>query len=316
MMNIRLAFWIVIGIFFVYNKVLAEPKTAQQTIKVATGSILKGYYAIGLDLCKTIKIANKNIKCEVVPTNGGVENLKLLKEGKVDLALVQSNIAVEAFEGIGYYQNQEKMQNLRQVLNLYDEFFTVIAKDDDKIKVFADIEGKKISNGPGFSSSNITYDALRQLYNFTKEPIDVDINYEDSIKKFCNKEIDVIMMMVGHPNPLISLIANSCEVDFVSIENAKITELIKSNRAFRKGILHEGLYPGITESQTTVVVPAILVTREYLDFELLDKFIGAFHRNVAHFKHANYLLQDLDIKYFADISNFVLPKHEAVRNRQ
>ncbi|MFY9589147.1 TAXI family TRAP transporter solute-binding subunit [Rickettsia endosymbiont of Halotydeus destructor] len=311
MKNIRLWF-VVVSIFFVHSNVLAE----QKLVRIGSGSILKGYYSIGLDLCKTIKLTNKDIKCEVVPTSGGVENLKLLKEGKIDLALVQANIAVEAFEGIGYYDKQEKMQNFRQVLNLYDEYFTVIAKDDDKIKVFADIEGKRISNGPSFSSSNITYDAVRKLYNFTKEPIDVDINYEDSIKKFCNKEIDVIMMMVGHPNPLISLIANSCEVDFVAIENARITELIKTNRAFRKGVLHKELYPGITENQNTVIVPAILVTREDIEFELLDKFIGAFHRNVASFKHSNYLLQNLDIKYFADTNNFVLPKHEAVRNRK
>ena len=56
---------------------------------------------------------------------------------------MQANIAVEAYEGIGYYHDQEKMQNLRQVLNLHDEFFTVIVKDEDKIKVFADIDGKK-----------------------------------------------------------------------------------------------------------------------------------------------------------------------------
>ncbi len=36
------------------------------------------------------------------------------------------------------------MQNLRQVLNLHDEFFTVIVKDEDTIKGFADIDGKKI----------------------------------------------------------------------------------------------------------------------------------------------------------------------------
>lgn len=312
MNNFKLA--TIISIFLICSNIYAAPKV----IKIGTGSILKGYYAIGLDLCKTIKNDDKNnehIKCEVVATNGSIENLKLLQQGKIDLALVQANIAVEAYEGIGYYHDQEKMQNLRQVLNLHDEFFTVIVKDEDKIKVFADIDGKKITNGPAFSSSNITYDAIRSLYKFSKEPEELHINYEDSIDKFCNKEIDAIIMMVGHSNPLVNLIANKCEVDFVSIENDKIAELIKQNRAFHKAILHKGLYPGITDDQTTVKVSAILVTRDEVNRDILDKFIGAFHRNVANFKLSNYLLNNLDINYFANTKNFVLPKHDSVRNK-
>ena len=169
------------------------------------------------------------------------------------------------------------------MLNLHDEFFTVIVKDEDKIKVFADIDGKKITNGPAFSSSNITYDAVRSLYKFAKKPEELHINYEDYSDKFCNKEIDAIIMMVGHSNPLVNLIANKCGIDFVSIDNDKITELIKQNRAFHKAILHKGLYPGITDDQTTVKVSAILVTRDEANRDILDKFIGAFHRNVANF---------------------------------
>ncbi|AFC69386.1 C4-dicarboxylate ABC transporter substrate-binding protein [Rickettsia amblyommatis] len=312
MNNFKLA--TIISIFLICSNVYAAPKV----IKIGTGSILKGYYAIGLDLCKTITNDDKNneyIKCEVVATNGSIENLKLLQQGKIDLALVQANIAVEAYEGIGYYHDQEKMQNLRQVLNLHDEFFTVIVKDEDKIKVFADIDGKKITNGPAFSSSNITYDAVRSLYKFAKEPEKLHINYADYSDKFCNKEIDAIIMMVGHSNPLVNLIANKCEIDFVSIDNDKITELIKQNSAFHKAILHKGLYPGITDDQTTVKVSAILVTRDEANRDILDKFIGAFHRNVVNFKLSNYLLNNLDINYFADTKNFVLPKHDSVRNK-
>ncbi|WP_041471708.1 TAXI family TRAP transporter solute-binding subunit [Rickettsia conorii] len=312
MNNFKLA--TIISIFLICSNIYAAPKV----IKIGTGSILKGYYAIGLDLCKTITNDDKNnehITCEVVATNGSIENLKLLQQGKIDLALVQANIAVEAYEGIGYYHDQEKMQNLRQVLNLHDEFFTVIVKDEDTIKGFADIDGKKITNGPAFSSSHITYDIVRSLYKFAKEPEELHINYEDSSDQLCNKEIDAIIMMVGHSNPLVNLIANKCKIDFISIDNDKITELIKQNRAFHKAILHKGLYPGITDNQTTVKVSAILVTRDEANRDILDKFIGAFHRNVANFKLSNYLLNNLDINYFADTKNFVLPKHDSVRNK-
>ncbi|XVN40458.1 MAG: TAXI family TRAP transporter solute-binding subunit [Rickettsia endosymbiont of Argas persicus] len=315
-MNKLTLYSVIFTIFLLCNNAHADQE--MKTFKIGTGSILKGYYSIGLDLCKTIigdEKNKENIKCEVVPTNGSIENLELLKQGKIDLALVQANIAVEAYEGTGYYSGKEKMQNLRQLLNLHDEFFTVIVKDEDKIKVFADIDGKKITNGATFSSSNITYNEVSSLYKFAKQPEDININYEDSIDKFCNRKIDAIIMLVGHPNPLVNLIANRCEIDFVSIENDKIAKLIEQNRAFHKAVLHKGLYPGITDDQTTIKVSSILVTRDDTDSNILDKFIGAFHRNVGSFKLSNYLLNNIDINYFADTKNFVLPKHDSVRNR-
>ncbi|WP_341751692.1 TAXI family TRAP transporter solute-binding subunit [Candidatus Tisiphia endosymbiont of Piscicola geometra] len=303
---------VVFCLFFTSNCVFAS----QRTVKIGSGSILKGYYSIGLDLCKTFTLADKSVNCEVVPTSGGVENLALLKEGKIDLALVQSNVALEAFEGTGYYSNTEKMQEMRQVLNLYDEFFTVVVKNQDEIKTFSDIEGKRISNGLPFSSNTITYNAIRKLYNFTKEPIDVDeINYKESIKEFCSGKIDVIMMTVGHPNALMGFTANSCKVDFVPIEDNKTAQLIATNKAFHKALLDKRLYPGITLDQNTVAVTAILVTNSNMDSKLLDKFIGMFHKNVKHFKHSNYMLYNIDIEHFADTNNFVLPKHSVVRNR-
>lgn len=208
------------------------------------------------------------------------------------------------------------MQEMRQVLNLYDEFFTVVVKNRDEIKAFSDIEGKRISNGLPFSSNTITYNVIRKLYNFTKEPIDVDeINYEESIKEFCGGKIDVIMMTVGHPNALVGFTANSCKVDFVPIEDNKIAQLIATNKAFHKALLDKRLYSGITLDQNTLAVTAILVTNSNMDSKLLDKFIGMFHNNVKHFKHSNYMLYNIDIKHFADTNNFVLPKHSAVRNR-
>ncbi len=302
---------IIFCLLFTNNYVLA----AQKTIKIGSGSILKGYYFIGLDLCRTFTLADNNINCEVIPTKGTVDNLNLLKEGKIDLALVQSSVALEAYEGIGYFAKIGRMQEIRQILNLYDEFFTVIVKDQDKIKIFSDIEGKKISSGPPFSSDHITYEIIANLYNFAKEPINIEINYEESVTDFCNGKIDAIIMTLGHPNPLVGLIANNCEIDFVPIENNKIEQLLATNKAFHKAKLHKGLYPGITADQNTVKVSAILIARDDMDNKLLDKFIGAFHRNVKDFKHSNYILRDININHFADTNNFVLPKHSSVRNR-
>lgn len=298
---------LVCGVFLVGNFSFA----AQRTIKIGSGSILKGYYSIGLDICRTMMLAEENVSCEVVPTSGGVENLALLQKGKIDFALVQSDLAFEAYEGKGYYSTSGRMQDMRQVLNLYEEVFTVITRTEDGINSFADIGGKEISSG----SASVTYNLLKSFYHFNKEPINVNVNYEELVQKFCNGELDIVIMTVGHPNALVGFIANTCQINFIPIEKEKISKLVKVNKAFHASILNKDLYPGIKEDTNTVGVTSILVTNKNMDSKFLDKFIGMFHRNVKYFTHANYLLRNVDIKSFADTHSFVLPKHQAVRNR-
>ena len=289
---------------FIFNlPALADNKV----IKIGSGSIMEGYYSIGLTVCEYIAKSNKGVSCEVISTNGSRENLQMLKDGRISLALIQSNIAEDAFSGQGSYKDQLPQLDLRQILSLHDEVFTVIAKDDDKIKVFADIAGKKISNGHPDSASTITYDAIRQFYSFA-EPIDIEISTEQYAKELCDGNIDAIILITGHPNALVNHIANSCEIDFVAIEREKLSRVLGSNRAYRKVTLTKNLYPGISADQDTVGVKAILISTDKLDPEILKNFENYLTKNVQNFKQSDALLHNLSDGHF--YKDFILPKHE------
>lgn len=277
----------------------------KKTITVGSGILLEGYYTIGLKLCEFFEKSNKDIECKVMPTNGSIENILLLKEGKIDIALVQSNLAIEAYNASGYFAGSEPMRHLRQMLVLHDEIFTIISKDVDNIKVFGNIDGKKISNGRPDSASSVTYGELTGFYDFTRKPIDIELSSEDYATKLCNSEIDTVILMSGHPNALVSNIAYNCEIDFVSIENDVVTRLIKSNPAYHKTTLHEGFYPGITNDQTTVAVSAILLTTDKLDTDLEKHFMHYFKNHIDNFKRSHPVLYNLNNQHFT--GHFILP---------
>ena len=148
-----------------------------------------------------------------------MENISLLQSGEVDFAFAQGSLAVDAYKSEGYFVESKPFQDMVQLLRLHDEAFTVIAKDKDKILVFGDLDGKKISNGPRNSDSTIAYIALSSYYDFKKEPEDIEMSHEEYAHQFCNGKIDAIILMTGHPNALVNHITHSCESDFVSIES-------------------------------------------------------------------------------------------------
>ncbi len=71
---------------FSSNSVFASQDSDKKIIKIAAGSVLEGYYFIGLRLCRYITESNNGIRCEVVPTTGSLENIRLLKNREVDFA--------------------------------------------------------------------------------------------------------------------------------------------------------------------------------------------------------------------------------------
>ncbi len=277
----------------------------RKIIRIGSGSLLDGYYSIGLKLCRFISHANDGIKCEVVPTTGSLENLWLLQREKIDFAFTLSNLAIESYNGTGYFATTEPFKDMYQLLRLHDEYFTVLVKDDDKILVFGDLDGKKISNGPPQSDSSVAYDALAPYYDFKKPPEDIEIFHENYAKEFCNGKIDAIMLMTGHPDMLVNMITHTCESDFVTIDSDKIDLLVKNSPGFRKVVIEAGGYPGITEDQETVAVSAIFVAGKSADKKVVENFLTHLNSKLTRFKSSDPVLYDIEDADFT--SGFVIP---------
>jgi len=298
----------VFTIVFSVNSTFAENIENEKTVKIAAGSVLEGYYFIGLRLCRYITESNNGIRCEVVPTTGSLENIDLLRKGEVDFAFTQAELAVDAYEGKGYFNNAAPFSNMIQLLRLHDEAFTIIAKDKDKIFVFGDLDGKKISNGPKNSDSTIAYNILASHYKFKKQPEDIEIPHEEYANQFCSGKVDAIILMTGHPNSLVNYITHSCESDFVSIEKDKIDMLVEQNQAFKKYIIDEKGYPGINKSENTFAVSAIFITTNSVPKKLISNLTQYLKKRMDQFKLSYPLLYDLENDHFT--SGFVLPGFE------
>ncbi len=97
---------------FSINSTFAKDVEQEKTVKIAAGSVLEGYYFIGLRLCRYITESNDGIRCEVVPTTGSLENIDLLRKGEVDFAFTQAELAVDAYKGKGYFNNSKPFSDI------------------------------------------------------------------------------------------------------------------------------------------------------------------------------------------------------------
>lgn len=306
----RIQLTISVIVFYIVNVINIQniySDAKQHSISIATGDILEGHYIVGLQLCKYITKSNKSLKCDVVSTSGSIESLNLLHDGKVDMAIVQSNLALDAFEGEGYFKDKNHQPDLKQIITLYEQLFTIIVKDDDHILTFEDLEGKNISNGVPLSDSSIIYDELKDIYNLHNPlPYDIELSPAEYTKAFCSKKIDAIMLMAGYPDVLVNHITHNCEADFLGLDDRKIDQLIQTNSAYKKTQLKKGIYPGIDDTVNTVSVSSIVVTNSKLSSKVIENFMQYFTQRIAKFKLVHPALQDLPDDNFT--KNYILPK--------
>ncbi|MGC0372242.1 MAG: hypothetical protein DGJ47_000951 [Rickettsiaceae bacterium] len=283
----------------------SEQTAEAHKIKIAAGGFLDDYYMIGLRLCSYMSSATGK-RCELVPTSGSLENIKLLQNNEVDFAFATSTLAADVYNGTGQFDQEAPDEDLVQLLNLHDLYFTALAKDNDNIKTFQDLDGKNISNGPPSSDSTDIYKQIFALYKFKQEPTDIESLYENYATQYCSGTIDALMILTGHPNSLVNMIAHKCQSGFIAMDSSKIDSLTKNNKLFFKATLKKGSYPGITRDTDTVATKAIFITRQSKHPQITTSFLNHVRGRLEQLKLSNEVLNKLSTQDFT--SNFVLPE--------
>ena len=133
-------------------------------------------------------------------TRGGEENLRLLRSGKVWLALAQGDVALEAYEGTGIFSADGPYPSLRAVGSLYPEPVHVLVRADGPLASMADLKGRRVAIGVQGSASHTT--ALRVMQAHDLGPQDytaLDLTLGEALVGLEGGGVDAIVQVIGVP---------------------------------------------------------------------------------------------------------------------
>lgn len=226
---------------------------------IATGSKSGVYYPIGEALAMILKQAFPGVTLNIMETAGSVENLQLLRDGKVDMALVQNDIAFYAVEGEAMF-NGQKITNVSGIATLFPEVVQIIVRKETGIKSLADLAGRKIAVG---SKDSGTYYNAQQLLTIAKVWEQVEhqyLNAGDAMKEMQTGRIDGFIFTSGLPNPSIIELARKVEISLIPVEPDMVQKLVSSYSFYYPSTIDANLYPGQTEEISAVEINAILLS--------------------------------------------------------
>lgn len=170
---------------------LASKAPEKPTLRMATGQS-GGWYDKYANLFRT---KSSGLDVKTMPTSGAFENLKLLADGKADLAIVQSDVLAMA---------DKKLPDIKLVTEqstLYPEYIQLITNTKSGMKSIGDLNPSKnvIYVGPKGSGSALTWEGLGNQNEKYKK---LSIQHSDffSALEAVQKNPDALMLFVGGLN--------------------------------------------------------------------------------------------------------------------
>ena len=129
-------------------------------LTIATGPSDGTYIQIARDIQGVSQ--KDGIKVETLTTQGSFENMVLLGDRKVDLAISQID-ALGFFAKVMKPQGVNVFETLRVILNLYPEEIHVLT-NNSAINSFLQLQGKRVSFGAKNGGSALTGEVLLETY--------------------------------------------------------------------------------------------------------------------------------------------------------
>jgi TRAP transporter TAXI family solute receptor len=126
---------------------------------VGTGETNGIYYPLGDVICGIVNqnLHESGVRCSRESTPGSVYNADALRDHELEFAIVQSDVAYDAYHGTGAYSGAP-FPALRSVLALHPELVTIVARAG--IHELGDLAGKRMVAGPSGSGSRATWEAM------------------------------------------------------------------------------------------------------------------------------------------------------------
>jgi TRAP transporter TAXI family solute receptor len=277
---------------------LAPAALAQQKyLTIGTGGVTGVYYAAGGAICRLVNKdrAKHGIRCSVESTGGSVFNINTIKAGELDLGVAQSDVQYNAAKGLGNFKDAGPYGELRAVMSLHPEPFTVVTRKEANIHSFADLKGRKFNVGNPGSGTRASLEELigAMGWKLSDFALASELKADEHGPALCDGKIDGFFYGVGHPSANIQDPTTTCGARLVSVTGPAVDKLVKEKPYYGYATIPAGLYPNNPQETKTYGVLATLVSSSKVPAETVYVVVKAVFDNFEEFKKLHPALANL-----------------------
>ncbi|MCI7331746.1 MAG: TAXI family TRAP transporter solute-binding subunit, partial [Selenomonadaceae bacterium] len=169
----------------------------KQFLNIGTGGTAGTYYPIGGAMAEILNENIEGMNASAQSTGASVANINMLKDGEVDLAIVQNDITYYAVNGTEMFKDN-KVDNIKGIAALYPETCQFVTLDSSGIKKISDLKGKRVAVGAAGSGAEANARQILAAYGITYDDIQVQyLSFGEGASALKDGNVDAAFLTAG-----------------------------------------------------------------------------------------------------------------------
>ena len=239
----RFSIWI-LGLTLCLGLFASEALAQKFDLKMMTGPMGGSWYPLGAAIADAVQKEIPGVSISVSP-GGGVGNVEAVEFGKCDIGFSNSSSGVDGVYGRPPFK--QKMPNMRQLANLYPQYFQIVVLEDAGIKTVADLKGKSISPGPKGHTGEFAARQVLEIYGLSYKDMSKvqHVGYSDAVALMKDGHCEGWLLCTTIPASSIMDIALSRKIRLIALPEDKIKAMQKLNAGYIRRTVPKGTYQGV-----------------------------------------------------------------------
>jgi uncharacterized protein len=270
----------------------------QKRIVIGSGGATGVYYPVAIAMCRLFNEdhSGQGYSCRVERTGGSIDNLNKLRAGDINFAIVQSDWQSHSYNGTSVFTKNGPYRDLRSLLALYSEAFTIVARSRSNIAAFQDLRGRRVNIGNSGSGQRATMEVVMDAFGWTRFDFSTirEFSADHQAQALCDGEIDAIVFVAGHPSGSIKSATQKCATNFVRVDGPIVQALVRKYDYYRLTEIPAGLYSRQTKAVPTFGLSATVVTTSDTPSKLIIALLASVYGNINRLQKMHPALDKLD----------------------
>ena len=225
-----------------------------------------------------------NVIVTVQATGGGIENVRLMKQGQFDMGLCEPNVANYAVMGTDVFKDEGPgaYDNLRFLFNMYPLPLTAVVHKDGPIKEMWDFDsrksGRRYSFSPGSpgSGDESSWAEVFAVYGIRRQDMTWrPLSHNERVMAFKDRIIDCVGFETAQPAGAIIELSAQNPIRILEIKGAERDKILEELPWYDKYTLPAGMYNGQDEEVETIFLGGFALANDNVPEDFVYAYVSS-----------------------------------------
>ena len=269
-------------------------------VTIAAGAVDGVYYPIAGAMSRiTGESGGLSVRATVEASGGAVANVELIRAGEADFALLQNDIAYDAYNGIALGAFAGKpVKSMAGVFSVYPELVHIVVARASGVKSVRELKGKRVALGPAGSGTEQNALQILEIHGIGEGDLraGVRVSFTAAVEQLKAGVVDAAFFTTARGAPVVAEAFGAGQLELLGVGARAGEALGRKYPFYTIGAIPANTYKGQGREVAAAAVMAMLVARSALSEELVYRFTKAVFDNLPQLYAAHAAARNLTLQ--------------------